>query len=909
MSYASPVSHFKSLRLHVHFTRNYKTHPSGISWRHAQPQVFQSYQQYIDSFRKLAEQESSSLKMFHITTVCHHTSDLRHPLVMLQTREGSRYLFGKMPEGAQRTLNENGMRLSKLRSVFLCGRILNWSEIGGLPGLFLTASDATSRDLYVYTNLSRILSYVVATWRYFVFRKGIELHIEEPEASQVIADSSTIVYPVKVWPEAVSEEISGSSKAHRQLKKITSLMFPRDTSAVNSENPESYKLDPSETDTHTHTKLPEPGLFDPKGQPSLSYVIRFNPVRGKFDPKKAKELGLKPGSEFRDLTQGKAVFSESTGKWVQPEDVVGPQKTFKKVLIVDIPTQAYLKPSLENKRWFEKSQELGDEEPGLVYHFLGESIDFRLPEYQNFLAKFLPDCQHVISHPNFASDTLVFKTAALHNLKLKTLLNENFSLPHIEKPNKEDFTKLQLLQTFTVTPESISYDDSAVVNENWESLYDQLPEEVQKKRTEVLEKPEFSLEPLPEAEKLKDHVQIFTLGTGLALPLIHRNVLLNLLRIPYVDSEEKVRFQAVLLDGGENTMGALVRNFGHNNKTKLKQILLELLLIYLSHLHADHHLGLVSVINAWLEHNAESTKKLYILAPWQYDHFVNEWMKLEQIFSGPVLEKIVFVSCEDFSQYQEAPYKQLPIDDFEEKFDQERLSERVPRESWAQAQNEQKNQLLSDLGISSIETVRAIHCYWAYSVSMTFQLGQNETFKVSYSGDTRPNGYFAAIGNGSDLLIHEASLDDDLIEEALAKKHSTLTEAVKMAQLMDCPKLVLTHFSTRFLEKQSFIMDKGTFEKRCAKLKRYLGESPENILSQPAERDFSSMEVCYAYDLMGIRYKNLGAQRAVYGEIEKFSELPDELAKVEKEKLKMEQKRDIKRAARLLRKRSRSNAD
>ena len=38
----------------------------------------------------------------------------------------------------------------------------------------------------------------------------------------------------------------------------------------------------------------------------------------------------------------------------------------------------------------------------------------------------------------------------------------------------------------------------------------------------------------------------------------------------------------------------------------------------------------------------------------------------------------------------------------------------------------------------------------------------------------------------------------ELIEEAIAKKHSTMIEAVAVSKLMNCPKLILTHFSSRY---------------------------------------------------------------------------------------------------------------
>ena len=54
----------------------------------------------------------------------------------------------------------------------------------------------------------------------------------------------------------------------------------------------------------------------------------------------------------------------------------------------------------------------------------------------------------------------------------------------------------------------------------------------------------------------------------------------------------------VLLDGGEGTLGQLFRHFGPE---KLREAVKNLRMIFVSHLHADHHLGVVRVLNYWNE--------------------------------------------------------------------------------------------------------------------------------------------------------------------------------------------------------------------------------------------------------------------------------------------------------------------
>lgn len=854
--------------------------------------------------------------MFSITTICHKTSDSRLPLLMLTNREGYRYFIGKIPEGVQRVLNENGLRLGKLKSIFLTGTLTNWSDIGGLPGLFLTISDATSRGIDVFTNCSKIMSYIVSTWRYFVFRKGIELSIQDALNEKFVGDNTTTFRPIKIQSDLHADAVtkSVSEKIHRQLKKITSLMFPLDTSKANNPDPESYKHDPSENEIQTHVKLPPPSLLaEVNAQPSLNYVIRFLPVRGKFNPVMAKALGVKPGSDFRRLTNGEAVRNDKD-ELVHPNQVMEAPKTFNKVVVLDIPDIHYLKNTIENPEWYEKSAEHGMEDVGIVYHFLGDDIDFQLDEYAEFIQKFPSHCKHIIGHSIIADNTLVFKTSAVHLLKLKCILNDNFTLPAIEEHKSFDSElktfKLQSLQQLTIDASGVEMDESAIVSESWSSLYDK---EIPKlglsnvKKEQILSKEVIPLLHPSDSKNLKDHVQVVTLGTGSALPSIHRNVISTLVRIPYVDPETKeISFQSILLDGGENSLGSMLRNFGHNGNEQLNQVLQELRLIYLSHLHADHHLGIASVISAWFEANQTNDKKLYLVIPWQYNNFITEWYDLEKMSSSKInLDRIVYISCEEFMRSPEPEFKQLSIDLFEKKFDTGILNENVSRRESSPRPTNLIQQLYKDLNILEIQTVRAIHCYWAYSVSINFNLSETENFKVSYSGDTRPNVKFVDIGYGTDLLIHEASLDNELIEEALSKKHSALIEAVRISQLMNCPRVILTHFSTRFSEKHNFIENEEQYLSLTNNLKNYLGRTAHNLFfveGGPEFVSFNDLQICYAYDMMTVAYNNFDSQKEHYAEITRLSnpdETEEELVKREKELLRVSEKREAKRLMRL----------
>ena len=58
-------------------------------------------------------------------------------------------------------------------------------------------------------------------------------------------------------------------------------------------------------------------------QSILCYAFKPHDIPGKFDPAKAKALGLKPGPIYAQLTKGETITSPE-GKLVRPEDVIGP---------------------------------------------------------------------------------------------------------------------------------------------------------------------------------------------------------------------------------------------------------------------------------------------------------------------------------------------------------------------------------------------------------------------------------------------------------------------------------------------------------------------------------------------------------------------------------------------------------
>ncbi len=84
------------------------------------------------------------------------------------------------------------------------------------------------------------------------------------------------------------------------------------------------------------------------------------------------------------------------------------------------------------------------------------------------------------------------------------------------------------------------------------------------------------------------------------------------------------------------------------------------------------------------------------------------------------------------------------------------------------SQSGARESLFEELGVN-ITPVLVQHSFPAYGIVLDFAasaLTRHERFKLVYSGDTRPCQDLVAAGADTDLLIHEATHSDDMIDKA-----------------------------------------------------------------------------------------------------------------------------------------------
>lgn len=77
--------------------------------------------------------------------------------------------------------------------------------------------------------------------------------------------------------------------------------------------------------------------------------------------------------------------------------------------------------------------------------------------------------------------------------------------------------------------------------------------------------------------------------------------------------------------------------------------------------------------------------------------------------------------------------------------------------------------------------------------------------KVVYTGDTRPCEATAEVARAADLLIHEATFSDEESARADRTGHSTAGQAAELAGRARVRRLVLTHLSARYSDRPGLL--------------------------------------------------------------------------------------------------------
>ncbi|RIA93139.1 beta-lactamase-like protein [Glomus cerebriforme] len=755
-----------------------------------------------------------------------------------------RYLFN-CGEGTQRICLQNKLKLAKTRNIFLTR--VNWECVGGLPGMLLTLADAGTKEIKIFGGEN--LTHFLTATRGFVMRSTMSVETHEfKEDGMGFNDDNLTILPVFLYPEGLKnigtsssftenletgtkrtrdsalEEIDSDSTL-KYKKEILSLMFNQSQRSDDpkSSNKKRFKIDedidaalsiPDEPQDNQTTGSSsgrkssssrgnnKDSLRDrrrelfpkrlPKSQPSytsVAYICKGPDYKGKFDPLAAKALGLKPGRQYSELAKGNSVTAPN-GNIIHPHQVLGPSRPGLIFIILDVPSTSYISSLCESPEFVTYQANNGDLQPRIIVHIIGNGV-LEDKRYQEWMTKFGPETEHIIANEQYCPQRIIFYNSALSQLKLSKIDEKHFRIPYysnepikqlkslVNIPKKTSFAVPMMIYQ---TEPSFKLDNSQlgpVFDHNnpnseavnlLESLSDYLKVVEQVKQDVARSHSETK-----KNKKIpgKD-VIVTTLGTGSTLPSKYRNVSSTLITIP--------NNGFILLDVGEGTLGSMSRHFGPydephgDDQISLESCISDLKCIFVSHMHADHHLGIIRVLRKWNEiHKSVDDATISVFGPTKLWKWVEEYSDVEDFG----LSKIKFIDNKDLLFWKQQKGNITGLDSLQD--------------------------LKSSTGINKVETVAVIHCPNSFGISIEHFDG----WKIVYSGDTRPCDDLVRAGKDATLLIHEATFENDLMEEALNKFHSTTEEAVSVGERMNAHTILLTHFSQRYPKVPVFTDDHG----------------------------------------------------------------------------------------------------
>jgi len=272
--------------------------------------------------------------------------------------------------------------------------------------------------------------------------------------------------------------------------------------------------------------------------------------------------------------------------------------------------------------------------------------------------------------------------------------------------------------------------------------------------------------------------EVTILGSSSATPIFNRNPTAQALNI-----NERL----YLIDCGEGTQQQLLR-------FDIKASRIDH--IFISHLHGDHYLGLIGLLSSL--HLNGRTKTLYLFCPEPLKEIIDLQFKysetiiqypIEYVFTNPTTP-VILVDNQDII------IESIP------------LSHRIACTGFLFRQKKRLRKLVKE----KVEQINIPVEYYSRLkkgedyVNDDGKVYKNETLTTdselpriyAYCSDTIYNeSYFKQIAN-ADLLYHEATFLNNMLDRANETYHTTALQAAEIAVKTNTQKLLIGHFSARY---------------------------------------------------------------------------------------------------------------
>lgn len=650
------------------------------------------------------------------------------PAAVYVFSEFNRYLFN-CGEGTQRLMQEHKLKAARLDNIFLTQ--LSWKNVGGLSGMILTLKD-TGVPECVLSGPPQLENFVNAIKTFSGPLEDIKLSVR-PYTEETYTDDTMTVYQVPLFAK------SNDGRQHSPRR---------------SPPHRDQALDPGERRSARETSL------------AVAFICKLHPRKGNFLVPQAKQLGLPVGTAaigpmITALKAGNSIVFE--GKEIRPEQVCTPTDPGPVFVVMECPSEEFVEAVWSNKQ-LRKFQTGGAEDPAvLVVHMTPESV-LQTDCYQQWMERFPSTTEHLILNEqvctvhNVRSHKIQAQLNMIHPDVFPLLQAYRTKEPqaalHVPNVRAECMLKYQLRPVMEWQRDAIPPCSAEEFVKEASEVPNFLSEVDECRKTLCSQAAEPSGPRYPE---------VVFLGTGSALPMKIRNVSGTLVNIS--------SSQSLLLDCGEGTFGQLCRHYGDQVDLALSKIST----VFISHLHADHHTGLLMLLyqrERALRAVGKPVGPVYLMAPVQIMSWLNQYHEYCQEILGHINLIPNKLLCEN-------------------------AEEPKPRtKSFIHA-------MLKKNDLQKFQTCLVRHCKNAFGCSLTHRSG----WKLAFSGDTMPCDALVHIGKDAALLIHEATLEDGLEEEAVEKRHSTTSQAIAIGMKMSADFIMLNHFSQRYAKIPLFSPD------------------------------------------------------------------------------------------------------
>ncbi len=280
---------------------------------------------------------------------------------------------------------------------------------------------------------------------------------------------------------------------------------------------------------------------------------------------------------------------------------------------------------------------------------------------------------------------------------------------------------------------------------------------------------------------------ITILGTNAALPDSHSITSAQVVN---------VHDQLYVLDCGEGMQAKLQKYHIKRNRIQA---------VFISHLHGDHLFGLPGLLTSYSHFQRKSA--LHIIGPKGIKAYVETCLMLSE----------AYIDFEMHFHEMEHEGSELAYEDSHVKVTAFPLLHRIStygfrfdeithncnirpdkiREFGLTTEQIKDAKMGNDIMLSDGK--------WVKNAEIVFR--KSEPGSYAYCSDTAYDESIVDYIRNVDVLYHEATYLSDMAMEAKKRMHSTVDDATKIAALAGVGKLVLGHFSTRYMNKEDFLRE------------------------------------------------------------------------------------------------------